>query len=211
MPKFCPTCGNSSDKVRFFGNFCENCTKNKFSENLKEEVEVLRCKRCGRIRAHGVFVPPNGANLAEAIKHNFKGRDVTLIDYSEDGAKIDLSEMTENGTVNVEHDLKVKYKKQLCEVCYKKACNYHEACVQLRGNPDRIEKFMEKLTRYFESNNEFISKIEQAEHGLDVYLSNKRLTSAFISKLELHPTMSYTLAGVKNGKRVYKNTYSVRY
>lgn len=211
MPKFCPTCGNSSDKTRFYGNFCEECTKRKFSENLKEEVEILRCKRCGRIRSHGIYVPPNGPNLADAIKQHFKGKDVSLIDYSEDTAKVELSEMTEGGTVMVEHAIELKYKKQLCDVCYKKACNYHEACMQLRGNPDRIEKFMERLTRYFEAHDAFISKIEQAEHGLDVYLSSKALANSFISKLDLHPETSYTLAGVKNGKRVYKNTYAIRY
>ncbi len=211
MPKYCPTCGNSSDKVNFYGNFCQDCTKRKFSEDLKENVEILRCKRCGRIRSRGVYVPPNGTNLAAAIKQHFKGKDVTLIDYSEDGAIVELSEMTVNRTVTFEHGLKLTYKKQLCDVCYKKACNYHEACIQLRGNPDRIEKFMEKLTRYFEAHDAFISKIEEAEHGLDVYLSSKALANSFIQRLELKPETSYTLAGVKNGKRVYKNTYAIRY
>jgi NMD protein affecting ribosome stability and mRNA decay len=94
MPKFCPTCGNSSDKVRFYGNFCEDCTKRKFSEDLTESSEVIRCKRCGRIKSLGVFVPPNGKNLAAAIKQHFKHKDIKLIDYSEDSAVVDLSEMT---------------------------------------------------------------------------------------------------------------------
>lgn len=211
MPKFCPTCGNSSDKVRFYGNFCEDCTKRKFSEHLKEEVEILRCKRCGRIRSHGVYVPPNGRNLADAIKQHYKGREVSLIDYSEDSAQIDLSEATENGTVTVQHNVILDYKKQLCDVCYKKACNYHEAVMQLRGSPDRIEAFMEKLTKFFEIHDQFISKIETVEHGLNVYLSSKVLATAFVTKLKLHPETSYTLAGVKSGKRVYKNTYAIRF
>lgn len=211
MPKFCPTCGNSSDKIRFYGNFCEECTKRKFSENLIESVEVIRCKRCGRIKSRGAFVPPNGQNLGSAIKQSFKGKDVKLIDYSEDSATIDLSEMTENGTVNTELTLSLAYKKVLCDVCYKKACNYHEALVQVRGDPVKIEKFMQKLTRFFEINDQFISKIEVADNGLDVYLSSKTLTTALMSRMHLHPVMSYTLAGVKQGKRVYKNTYAVHY
>lgn len=211
MPKFCPTCGNSSDKTRFYGNFCEDCTKRKFSEHIKDKVEIIRCKRCGRIRARGVFVPPNGMNLADAIKQHYKGRDVKLIDYSEDSAQIDLSEATENGTVTVQHNIGLDYRKQLCDVCYKKACNYHEAVIQLRGSPDRIESFMEKLTKFFEVHDQFISKIETAEHGLNVYLSSKSLAGAFITRMKLHPETSYTLAGVKNGKRVYKNTYAIRY
>ncbi len=210
MTKFCPTCANSSDKVRFYGNFCEECTKRKFSEDLKEKVEIIRCKRCGRIRVHGIFAPPNGQNLSEAIKQGFKGKDVKLIDYSEVNADIDLSEMTENGTISVERSVALSYKKTLCDVCYKKACNYHEATVQLRGSPDRIEKLVQKLTYYTEENNEFISKVESVDNGLDIYLSSKKLTTAFMAKMKFHPQMSYTLAGVRLGKKVYKNTYALR-
>src|SRR5271156_463770 len=109
MPKYCPTCGNSSDKVRFYGNFCEDCTKRKFSEDLKSDSEIIRCKRCGRIKSRGVFVPPNGKNLADTIKQGFKHKEITLIDYSEDSALVDMSELTENGTVNVEHNIKLTY------------------------------------------------------------------------------------------------------
>jgi NMD protein affecting ribosome stability and mRNA decay len=211
MPKYCPTCGNSSDKVRFYGNFCEECTKRKFSEDLKGDAEIIRCKRCGRIKAHGIFVPPNGKNLADAIKQGFKHKDITLIDYSEDSALVDLSELTDNGTVNVEHTIKLSYQKVLCDVCYKKACNYHEATMQLRGNPDKIEKLMQRLTKYYEIHDQFISKIEEADGGLDVYLSSKSLANLFIMKHRLKPETSYTLAGVKQGKRVYKNTYALRF
>ncbi len=210
MPKYCPTCGNSSDKVRFYGNFCEDCTKRKFSEDLIESAEVIRCKRCGRIKSRGVFVPPNGQNLAAAIKQVFKHKDVKLIDYSEDSALIDLSSLTDNGTVNIEHRIKLMYKKVLCDVCYKKACNYHEALMQLRGNPDKIEKIMQRLTKYYEIHDQFISKIETADGGLDVYLSSKALAKLFVMKQRLHPETSFTLAGVKNGQRVYKNTYAIR-
>ena len=78
-------------------------------------------------------------------------------------------------------------------------------------NPDKIEKFMQKLTKFFEMNNEFISKIESADNGLDVYVSSKALCNTLMSSMELHPNKSFTLAGVKNGKRVYKNTYALHY
>jgi hypothetical protein len=34
--------------------------------------------------------------------------------------------------------------------------------MQLRGNPDKIEKIMQKLTKYYEIHDQFISKIEAA-------------------------------------------------
>lgn len=67
------------------------------------------------------------------------------------------------------------------------------------------------MTRYLDSNDAFVSKMEENEHGIDMYVSNKRLAAAFISKMKLHPNTSFTLVGLKNGKRVYKNTYAIRY
>jgi NMD protein affecting ribosome stability and mRNA decay len=49
------------------------------------------------------------------------------------------------------------------------------------------------------------------DNGLDVYLSSKSLATLFIMKQRLKPETSYTLAGVKQGKRVYKNTYALRF
>ncbi len=211
MPKYCPTCGNSSDKIAFYGNFCSACTKEKFSNGLQPGVEILFCKRCGRIKAGGAFASMSGKNLELAIKPTFRKYVVHLLDYSKDKAKIEVSEETAFGPLAVDHDIELTYKKALCDICYKKACNYHEAVVQLRGNSHRIKKFMESISRYFDAHNEFVCRIEQADNGMDMYMSNKRLTAAFISRSKIHPTVSFTLAGVRNGKKLYKNTYAIHF
>ena len=210
MPKYCPTCGNSSDKAMFYGNFCEDCTKKKHSEDLVPNVEIIRCKRCGMIRAKGLFVQPNGRNLEAAIAQGMKGHEIHLIDYSENSATIEVLERTQGGVVPIEHKLNLLYKKTLCEVCFKKAANYHEAVIQLRGNAIRMEKMVEKVTRYFESNNQFISKIEYTDNGIDLYMSSKAVANSFMTRMKLHPERSYTLAGLKHGKQIYKNTYSLQ-
>ena len=66
------------------------------------------------------------------------------------------------------------------------------------------------VTRFFDVNNEFVGEVDYNSDGADVYLSNKRLAQAYISKNKMHSTNSYTLSGVKNGKRIYKNTYALR-
>ncbi len=211
MPKYCPTCGNSSDRVKFFGNFCEDCARAKFLEKLPKIVEIVTCKRCGKIKAGGSFVPPNGNNTELAIKPQIGKYAVHLIDYDANSAKIDVSEETPHGRLAVELTIEIRQKKALCDMCYKKACNYYEAVIQLRGNNYKIARFIERITRFFDMNNEFVGKIERADDGSNVYLSNKRLAQAYISKNRLHSTNSFTLAGVKNGKRIYKNTYAIRY
>jgi NMD protein affecting ribosome stability and mRNA decay len=211
MPKFCPTCGNSSEGTRFFGNFCENCAKEKFFSRLPKSVEITVCKRCGRIKAGGSFVPPNGHSIELAIKPQMGKHTAHLIDYDNDSAKLDVTDDTEYGKLSVELTVEITQRKALCEMCYKKACDYYEAVIQLRGNNYKIARFIEHITRFFDVNNEFITRIERTDDGPDLYLSNKRLAQAYISKNRLHSTNSYTLAGVRNGKRIFKNTYAIRY
>ena len=210
MPKSCPTCGNSEPKVKFFGNFCENCAKDKFLAKLPKVVQLQVCKRCGKIKANGSFVPPTGSNIELAIKPQIGRYSIHLIDFTDSSARLDVSEETANGKLAVELDVAMEQKKALCDMCYKKACNYYEAVMQLRGNNYKIARFIERVTRFFDVNNEFVGEVDYNSDGADVYLSNKRLAQAYISKNKLHSTNSYTLSGVKNGKRIYKNTYAIR-
>ena len=182
MPKFCPTCGNSSADIRFFGNFCEKCAKGKFLSGLPKTVEIQVCKRCGKIKAGGSFVPPNGHNIELAIKPQMQKHTIHLIDYDNSSAKLDVTADTEYGDLSVELSVEIEQRKALCEMCYKKACNYYEAVIQLRGNNYKIARFIERITRFFDVNNEFITKIERADDGSNLYLSNKRLAQAYISK-----------------------------
>lgn len=213
MPKFCPTCGNSSDVIEFLGNFCINCAREKFKSTLPKSVEISLCKKCGKIKAGKsiVYEPINGRSIEMAIRQHFHRYKCHLISYTDKTALVDISDETENGIISAEHELELEFKKTNCDICYKKSCNYHEAVIQLRGNQHKIEKFIERITRYFEINNGFVTKIEEDPNGINLYLSSKSLAGAFISRLKLHPNTSYTLSGVKNGKRVYKNTYAIRY
>ncbi len=211
MPKSCPTCGNSEASIKFFGNFCENCAREKFVARLPRSAEITVCKRCGKIKATGTFVPPNGHNIEAAIKSNFPKLTVHLIDYDNSSAKLDISEETAYGKLSAELTIELTQRKALCEMCYKKACNYYEAVIQLRGNNYKIARFIERITRFFDMNNEFVGEIERTADGPNVYLSNKRLVQAYISKNKLHSTNSFTLSGVKNGRRIYKNTYAIRF
>ncbi|HIH50177.1 TPA: hypothetical protein HA291_01835, partial [Candidatus Micrarchaeota archaeon] len=87
---------------------------------------------------------------------------------------------------------------------------YYEALVQLRGDWDRINSLIRNITKYVERRNGFIAKIEKVENGKDVYLSDKLMANAFFHDYDLKPTRSFRLYGMKRGKKVYRNTYSLR-
>ena len=211
MPRFCPTCGNSSDKEKFYGNFCMSCARGMLKERLPKAAEIRVCKRCGSIKVAGRYMPDSARSIEGAIKPFFGRMGLKVLRYKGGSADIEVSEASEHGNLSVEYEIEIDQKRSLCDTCYKKACSYYEAVIQLRGNNYKIARFIERVTRFLDINNGFVTKVERNDNGSDVYVSSKKLASAFISRMRIHPTASYTLAGVKKGKRIYKNTYAIRY
>ncbi|MDE1851933.1 MAG: hypothetical protein KGH69_04580 [Candidatus Micrarchaeota archaeon] len=209
MPKSCPTCSRTSNDAKFFGSFCEYCARDKLSARLANEVEVTWCKRCMRIKGKEGFVAPTGRNFETVMGSRFRGYSIHLVKLNRNSVVLDIAEETADGQLSVEKEVGIKYSKTLCDMCYKKSSDYYEAVVQLRGNPSKVERLAASLERYFERRNQFVSKIEREDNGLNVYLSDKRMASEFMSNKRLKPTMSYTLAGIKSGRKIYKNTYAL--
>ncbi len=211
MPKRCPICNRSSAEIAFCGEFCRSCTEEKLLKKLPGEVEITVCKRCERVRCKGHFVDPSIENIQAAVEQQFKGYKIKFRIADETTAKIDVTEYKPDYSITVTKQIPVITKYAMCDSCNKRAGSYYEAVFQLRG-PDleRMERFIERLTRYFEVRNEFIAHVKEADNGLDVYVSNKKLAAEYIRSHKLVAVTSYTLYGLKNGKKVYRHTYAIR-
>lgn len=211
MVKHCPICNRSSADIRFVGEFCEKCASDKLREKLPNEVEVERCRVCGRIRTREGVREEDKPSLNSVIQQRLIKFRVKVISYGEGKALLDVVGENNGQQVATEKEVGIKYGKMTCDSCYKKIGGYYEATIQLRGDEERAARFMERLRRYFEERNEFISKVEKVDNGYDVYVSSKAVAGAFIKEKELTVTTSYTLSGLnKSGKKVYKNTYAIR-
>ncbi len=212
MSKKCPKCGKSSDIIQFYGQFCKSCMENDLLKDLPSSAEILICKHCGKIRLQGRFVNDTGRNIQDILQTLFKNYEIKLIDYDPEAASANVYFIKSiNGhDLSVEKKLDLIYKKTLCENCNRRAGSYYEAVMQLRGNHERMERFIERVGRYFEIRGEFIAKVKEADNGFDVYLSSKKLAASFISSHHLESTNSYTLYGMKNGKKVFRHTHSIR-
>ncbi|MGC8479337.1 MAG: NMD3-related protein [Candidatus Micrarchaeia archaeon] len=211
MSKRCPKCGRTSDTIQFYGQFCKICSERKLGEELPESAEIIICKNCGKIRLQGVFVKDSGQNMQQILQNTFKNFFVSLIDYDPENATAVLSfSKKDKEDLSVDKKILLLYKKILCDECNKRAGSYYEGVMQLRGDKARIERFIERVNTYFEKRGEFIAKIKNVDNGIDVYLSNKKLAEAYISSHHLEVVRSYTLYGVKKGKKVYRHTYSIR-
>lgn len=211
MAKRCPICNKSSADVPFCGEFCRSCTEEKLLKQLPSEIEITLCKRCERVRSKGRFVDPSVDNIQEAISQQFKGYKVKFRGGDETTAKLEITDYRPEYSLTVTKQVTVITKHSICDSCNKRAGSYYEAVFQLRGpDPERMERFIERLTRYFEVRNEFIAQVKEADNGLDVYVSNKKAAAEYIRSHKLTAVTSYTLYGLKNGKKIYRHTYAIR-
>jgi NMD protein affecting ribosome stability and mRNA decay len=101
----------------------------------------------------------------------------------------------------------VKRIHQICQECYRKSSGYYEALIQLRGDKEKVNLMFQKLSKFITNKGAFISKVEELERGFDIYVSDKLITKSFFPTYKLKPKSSYTLYGIKNGRKIYRNTY----
>ncbi|VVB76852.1 NMD3 family protein [uncultured archaeon] len=204
--KHCPICNASSDKVRFFGEFCENCLSAKLQAQLPASVALQKCKECGMVRFGRDYLVMDKDNTEKAMKSLYNGYKVKLL--SQDPVRVSIKD-TESGLI-IDKDVTIEYGKTLCENCARRHGGYFESTIQFRGSTEKINRLIVALQRYLEKNNGYVSKIVDVDNGVDVSVSSKQLTTTFLSRKQLNHTDSYTLHTEKRGKKLYRSTYSVR-
>ncbi|MGC8662378.1 MAG: NMD3-related protein [Candidatus Micrarchaeia archaeon] len=211
MPKHCPICNRSSDDFKFYGEFCEVCTREKVSKDIPNTVRVEKCKVCKKIRLGNSFVEPSMPSIEEELRHELPQFEISLKDYNIDTsiADVELATYIHNERLVLEKKISIKYIKTICRQCMRRLGGYFEAVFQLRGDPEKIKIFKESVKNFFESNNEFVVKEEDASGGMNIYLSNKKLAASYLNMFKVHFVRSFTLHTVKNGKKIYRNTYSI--
>ncbi|MCL5419909.1 MAG: 60S ribosomal export protein NMD3 [Candidatus Marsarchaeota archaeon] len=209
MPRHCATCSRSESDATFYGSFCEFCSRNRLLEGLPGFIEMKVCRRCGRIWTGFAFSEPSKRSVEEAVRLKLKGYSIRMLEYTGDKVKLDIGEQRREGLLVAEKEFNVRPNKVTCDECYKRMGGYWEALIQLRGSETRVRAAEAKIQRYISRTQAFISKVEEATNGTDVYISDKRVATAMCSFLHLKPVTTYTLYGLKQGKRVYRNTYAI--
>ena len=74
----------------------------------------------------------------------------------------------------------------------------------------KVHRLRDRIVNYMNQSHGFITKIHDVDNGVDIYISDKKIASGMLLHMRIKPLISYTLYGLgKNGKRVYRNTYSI--
>ena len=166
---------------KLYDNICLDC----YLEKLEvQEIRIRRCKVCGR------YFVSNKAfdNKEEAISFYIK--------------KFSSKRLDELAFLLPRSKIEVEEKEFVCNYCRKFVSRKIEAILQLRG--ENIEEIVEKYG--------LIGKTVKG--GFDVNFSFKRYAYELINKLrkeyDISMKVSRKLIGMKQGKKVYRDTILVR-
>ena len=222
--KFCPKCGTQTDEL--FDSLCEDCFKRDIKLIEPTGISVSICRTCGcyfkgneRTSIEAVVEATIRKEILKKygcdseveikeIKTGDKRAHVVLI------AKAELRglQLTENG------ELEVVLKRESCERCNRISGGYYAGIVQIRAD-DRIPTddelaISEKVAHSSLIEPDFISKEVLLKEGLDIYVSSmdcgRRISNAIVRRFGGSYSKSQKLYGRKDGRNVYRVSFSVR-
>lgn len=203
----CPKCGAREGTKKFVGPFCIDCKY--FRIEVPDRIEVGRCKRCGRIRLRGEWMPFSEKKLVDYVKSRFRG-EFTGVEFFPGENRAVFTIEQDGAKVEIEKRVNLEMLTCMCPDCNRRAGGYFEAIIQLRGNPGRIGKYAEIFRERLEQAGTFVSKEVQGKDGLDLYVGSTKAVLPIVKRLGLTYGISTTLAGQRQGKRLYRTTFSIR-
>ncbi|CAC12117.1 conserved hypothetical protein [Thermoplasma acidophilum] len=228
----CVVCGKNEAVEH---GVCSQCLFDRANIENIGNVNIAICPKCGSVRIGKKWYREDYADhLLPLIMDEVKCSDPEA-KISGDPKSVYFDESNRNLVlkVNITRDhmdpkvqtVSVPYSVNYisCPTCNKLTGSYFEATIQLRTVStkydeilsevlDSIEKIMEKRRKMDASS--FISKIERKPEGVDIYLGKKGdgdLVSSFILDHYFATLIvSKSLAGVKEGRKFFRFTYSLR-
>jgi nonsense-mediated mRNA decay protein 3 len=221
--KFCPYCGKETEEL--YGDekkLCADCypEKNDLLE-IPPKLEVTVCGVCGRMRKSGEWI--EAYSIQEQLGEKFA-------DFSEEDVEMEIQFWEDEeddvqvkvhafkGEIKDEYDTEVDFQQDQCQDCAKFQGGFYKVKMQLRGEgplePVSNEIVDEAAEATNESRKDFLSNIDDNDHGYDFFLSTEKIAKKILTMLreEHDPEIkrSYELIGEKQGEEVYRNVISVR-
>jgi nonsense-mediated mRNA decay protein 3 len=231
---FCVECGTEGEIYK--DGVCIKCyLKNKKFSKGPEILDLPVCVHCQGYKYKNTWTNDLLNDiLRRIIKNNFEiSKELQKIDINTNcnetprslECKVYISGLIQEKEITEEHELLVRLRKTVCEVCSRQFGGYHEAIIQVRTEKRKFSKeelrdiqttieIMVENMQVKGNKTLFIADIGEKHGGIDVYLSHKN--AAFtISKMLLNKyggsiKQSSTNTGMKDSKQIYKVTYLVR-
>jgi len=231
---FCVKCGKETEDV--VNSMCIDCfLDGRKLTSLPHHVDIKVCANCGDIgygefwttidifdameeAAKGALVPIKGAKVVSSEVALSMQEPMTYAAKVASILDINGFEAKDTATTIIRH------KNTVCKRCSRQYGNYYEAILQIRGSKDVPHKTIKEAQRRVENlidtqaltnRNSFISKAEEVQGGLDLYISSISLAKAATKDLSdfycAETKEASKLVGVdEEGQEMYRVNYLVR-
>lgn len=231
---FCVECG--AEGTIFKNGVCLNCYVKSHSFSTGPEIiDLVECSHCGSYKFKNIWTNDIFSDvIRRVIKNNFQiSKELEKINIETDcvenkmgrECKVNIIGWINGEKINEEHNITIRIKKNVCDVCSKQFGGYHEAILQIRADTrDLTKEELKDIRISVESLVEdiklkgnralFITDIAKEHNGLDFYLSEKGAGLVIAKKIqEIYGgeiKQSSKNIGMKDSKQVYRMTYLIR-
>ena len=231
---FCVECGKETPIFR--NGVCLSCylKTNSFTKG-PEIIDLPVCAHCNSYKYKSTWTSELfGDIMGRVIKNTFTiSRELKKIDINitskeeKDGmmCKVFITGFLDDVEITEDHDLLVRLKRTVCDVCSKRFGGYHEAIIQIRGDRRNLSKkeldnillSVESLVENIQAKGNralFITDVGEEHGGLDFYISDKG--SALVITKKIQEQYGGTIKqsskdmGMKDSRQIHRMTYLLR-
>ncbi len=208
MERICPSCGKSSDERPFVGEMCVECTLARTRKNWPGELELKQCPTCKRVYRDRMWKYPDAQLVSDLVSHQFEKRG--LAGHYNIGAEQWEGIFNEEGAkIAYSHPFHINYTEHMCPNCGRIGSSYHEAIIQIRGDPVRVESARKRLVRRLERKT-FLQDVAPMHGGMDIQVGEKREVENILRLEGYKFVRTEKLVGEKNGKPLLRSTFLLR-
>jgi len=231
---FCVECGK--DGPIFRDGVCKECylKTHSFSKG-PASIDMPVCVTCNSFKYKNSWTSELfGDVVRRMIKNSFDiSRELEKVDINTEckeakegmACKVYISGFIDDVEIAEEHDLLVRLKKAVCDVCSKQSGGYYEAIVQIRPSKKKLsaeeletlKTTVETLVASFQAKGNrslFITDSGEEHGGLDFFISDRNTGFIIAKKIQEQYggeiKQSSKNVGMKDSKQLYRVTYLVR-
>jgi nonsense-mediated mRNA decay protein 3 len=231
---FCVECGKEGSI--FKDGVCIDCYLKSHSFTKSPEIlDITTCVHCESFKYKNTWSSEIfGEIIRKTIKNNFEiSKELQKVDINTDckeakngyECKVYISGFIDSHEITEEHNVLVRIKKTVCDVCSKRSGGYHEAIIQVRTDNRKftdeelvsIQSFVERQVENLKTKGNrglFITDFGQEHGGLDFFLSDRSAAQMITKKLQDefggNVKQSSKNIGMKDSKQIYRVTYLLR-
>ncbi|HEC82293.1 MAG TPA: hypothetical protein ENI53_00200 [Thermoplasmatales archaeon] len=211
---FCVECGK---KGKTYNGLCLDCYIKRYKFfDFPSEIKIEFCKSCNSYKINNQWKKGDiHKDIEEYLKKNVRAEIKHEIFFDKNNI-LKIKGFFEGRHIEVKKEIKVKERYVTCPKCSLKKGGYYEAIIQVRGAyKKRFEEVDELIKKRVEERESYIMKIEDVRGGKDYYIGNKKVAERIAKEIKDDFSgilkSSKSLVGVKDGNRIYRYTYSIRF